>query len=182
MNINSTPLYTAFTFRNDNFLNQDDIVQINSHHPESNVVFTHTFMASRPTSIPSNNTEHKVSLALIKVLPEFQHISQPELNSNVYLQANVTNSSEFPLLAGYCSVFLDGNFLSKTNLPNVSPQEPFSLSLGADSQVKVSYFSGHKHRRRQQGNVFYSFLINRNFPRLHRPVGIKSFSTALSYF
>ena len=110
-------------------------------------------MASRPTSIPSNNTEHKVSLALIKVIPDFQHISQPEMNSNVYLQANVTNSSEFPLLAGCCSVFLDGNFLSKTNLSNVSPQEPFFLSLGADSQVKVLYFTGHRHRKRQQGNI-----------------------------
>ena len=125
---------------------------------ESDAIFTHTFMASRPTSIPSDNTEHKVSLAILKMTPEFQHISQPEINSNAYLQAKVIHPSEFPLLAGYCSVFLDGNFLSKTNLPNVSPQEQFFLSLGVDSQVKVIYFKGHKHRKRQKGE--YLLLIS----------------------
>lgn len=124
---------------------------------ESDAIFTHTFMASRPTSIPSDNTEHKVSLALLKMAPEFQHISQPEINSNSYLRAKVIHPSEFPLLAGYCSVFLDGNFLSKTNLPNVSPQEQFFLSLGVDSQVKIIYFKGHKHRKRQRGEYIPIF-------------------------
>ena len=128
-------------------------------YKESDAIFTHTFTASRPTSIPSNNTEHKVSLALLNMTPDFQHISLPEINSNAYLQAKVIHPSEFPLLAGYCSVFLDGNFLSKTNLPNVSPQEQFFLSLGVDSQVKVIYFKGNKHRKRQKGEYSFKFSI-----------------------
>jgi hypothetical protein len=40
----------------------------------------------------------------------------PKVSSHVYLQANVTNISEFPLLAGDVNVFMDNNFVSRSSI------------------------------------------------------------------
>ncbi|KAF8324095.1 hypothetical protein DL93DRAFT_2070366 [Clavulina sp. PMI_390] len=41
--------------------------------------------------------------------------------------------------AGPGSVFIDGNFASKTQLPSVSPGESFSCSLGVDPSLRITY-------------------------------------------
>lgn len=45
----------------------------------------------------------------------------------------------FHLVIGPGSVFMDGNFVSKTSIPHVSPQETFSCSLGMDRAVRIIY-------------------------------------------
>lgn len=37
------------------------------------------------------------------------------------------------------SVFMDGNFVAKTTVPSVSPQESFLCSLGVDPSVRITY-------------------------------------------
>lgn len=36
-------------------------------------------------------------------------------------------------------MFLDGNFVSKSQVPDVSPQESFTCSLGVDPSVRITY-------------------------------------------
>lgn len=56
----------------------------------------------------------------------------------------MTNSSEFPLLAGSLAAFLDGTFVATTPLRTVMPGESFDLALGADEGIAV------KHKRVQR--------------------------------
>jgi hypothetical protein len=46
------------------------------------------------------------------------------------LQAHITNKSEYTLLRGTASVYVDGSFIARTTVPAVSPRESFDCPLG----------------------------------------------------
>ena len=114
-------------------------------------MFIQTFDVLRPASIPSDSTEHKVSVSVIDLVSSFENVCMPEESSSVYLVAKATNTSEYPLLSGPSSVFMDNNFISKSTMKNVSPGEEISCSLGVDPLVKVSLKAGDSYQSRQAG-------------------------------
>lgn len=68
----------------------------------------------------------------------FRYLSIPKLAELVYLTAEVKNSTDFPLLPGRVSVFLDGNFVGHSHLHElITPGEKFELPLGVDEGIKV---------------------------------------------
>ena len=116
-------------------------------------MFIQTFNVQRPASIPSDSTEHKVSITVIDLKSTFENVCLPEVNTNVYLLAKATNTSDFPLLSGPSSVFMDNNFICKSKLSSVSPGEEISCSLGIDPLVRVSYKTGDSYQSHQVGWV-----------------------------
>ncbi len=92
--------------------------------------------------------------------PEFEYETVPKKNTHAYIKAKVTNTSNYPLLAGPANVFLDNNFVAKvsclkcmyfktnkylyglclkTQLKSYSPQEEFYCSLGVDPAIRIDY-------------------------------------------
>ena len=116
-------------------------------------MFIQTFNVQRPASIPSDSTEHKVSITVIDLKSTFENVCLPEVNTNVYLLAKATNTSEYPLLSGPSSVFMDNNFICKSKLSSVSPGEEISCSLGIDPLVRVSFKTGDSYQSHQAGWV-----------------------------
>ena len=116
-------------------------------------MFIQTFNVQRPASIPSDSTEHKVSITVIDLKSTFENVCLPEVNTNVYLLAKATNTSEYPLLSGPSSVFMDNNFICKSKLSSVSPGEEITCSLGIDPLVRVSYKTGDSYQSHQAGWV-----------------------------
>ena len=114
-------------------------------------LFIQTFDVLRPASIPSDSTEHKVSVSVIDLESSFENVCIPEESSNVYLVAKATNTSEYPLLSGPSSVFMDNNFISKSALKSVSPGEEITCSLGVDPLVRVSLKAGDSYQSHQAG-------------------------------
>lgn len=56
-----------------------------------------------------------------------------------YLQAKLKNGSKLTLLEGASGLTLDGSFMGRTKIPRCSPGDTFTLSLGVDPAIKVSY-------------------------------------------
>ncbi len=54
----------------------------------------------------------------------------PKLDKRVHLKAKVKNASEYTLLPGEGSIYVDGSFISKSIIPSVGPQGSFDCSLG----------------------------------------------------
>lgn len=52
------------------------------------------------------------------------------VNLFLSLKAKVSNNSEYTLLPGIASVYVDGSFISRSDVPAVSPQESFTCPLG----------------------------------------------------
>ncbi|XP_065891224.1 protein F37C4.5-like [Dysidea avara] len=96
------------------------------------------FNIPRMATIPSDNTEHKVTVALVDLKPEFEYAIIPRMSSHTYLQAVVKNTSSYALLSGPANVFLDNNFVAKSSLKDVSPSEEFHCSLGVDPSIRLT--------------------------------------------
>ncbi|GMR49048.1 hypothetical protein PMAYCL1PPCAC_19243, partial [Pristionchus mayeri] len=103
------------------------------------------FVISKPCSIPSDCSNHKVTIGVVTLEPQLVHETVPTKAASAFLTASAINTSPLPLLVGQASVYLDGAFVAKTQMKAVSPGERFTASLGVDPAVKIEYKPAHKH-------------------------------------
>ncbi|KAJ3336166.1 hypothetical protein HDU93_003511, partial [Gonapodya sp. JEL0774] len=101
-------------------------------------ITTETYQIAARTTVPSDNVMHKVTVAIIKLETKFLHFSYPKSAAYAYLKAKVVNSSDYALLRGPASIFLDNNFVAKSTIKNVSAQETFEASLGVDPSIRIT--------------------------------------------
>ncbi|KAF8605074.1 hypothetical protein BDV93DRAFT_491256 [Ceratobasidium sp. AG-I] len=102
-------------------------------------VLSATFGISGRSDIPSDKGSHKVVIAVLDLQAELEWICVPREKESVFLRCKAANSSEFTLLPGEASVFMDDNFVSKSRIEHVAPNDSFKTSLGTDSALRVSY-------------------------------------------
>eukprot|EP01112_Ceratiomyxa_fruticulosa_P008397 TRINITY_DN2177_c0_g2_i1.p1 TRINITY_DN2177_c0_g2~~TRINITY_DN2177_c0_g2_i1.p1 ORF type:complete len:619 (+),score=127.44 TRINITY_DN2177_c0_g2_i1:46-1902(+) len=98
-----------------------------------------TFLIPRKVNIKSDNKPHKVTITVITLASNYSYETVPHVRLHAYLKASVINTSEFPLLPGQVSIFLDNAFVSQTSLKAVAPNEGFEVFLGSDPSIKVDY-------------------------------------------
>ncbi|MBL0015613.1 MAG: mucoidy inhibitor MuiA family protein [Bacteroidetes bacterium] len=88
--------------------------------------------------VPGDGGEAKLLIMDGDFGNQFQYLTVPKLAEHVYLTAEVTNTTDFPLLPGKISIFLDGNFVGSSRMQAlVVPGEKFELHLGVDESIKV---------------------------------------------
>jgi hypothetical protein len=98
------------------------------------------FTINRKVSIECDNKPHKVMITARSFRPAMVHYAVPSVSSHVYIQAKTKNSSPYPLLASdNVSIYLDGNFISKSSLKQTSSGESFQIFIGVDPAVKLEY-------------------------------------------
>lgn len=96
-----------------------------------------SFRIAVPATLPSDNSPQKIPVTTVDLAmtPEYQ--ATPKLVPGAFLTAKVSNTSEFPLLAGAMNVFLDETFVAASHLRTVMPGEKFDLALGADEGLAI---------------------------------------------
>uniref|UniRef100_A0A915BTN7 DUF4139 domain-containing protein n=1 Tax=Parascaris univalens TaxID=6257 RepID=A0A915BTN7_PARUN len=109
----------------------------------SETVLSTVFVIARPATIPSDSSEHKVTITSMEMKPTMIHETVPAKSTNVFLIASMVNSSQFPFLPGQANVYLNNSFISKSNIKAVCPNERFMCSLGVDAAIKVEYKPAH---------------------------------------
>ena len=89
------------------------------------------------TSIPSDNSAHKVTIAIgsLDVLPFYT--TTPKIMQTAFLQGKIVNSSTYPFLEGDVNVFLGNEFVNQTSIDYISSKDTMELSLGTDPAIKV---------------------------------------------
>ncbi|CAE6435542.1 unnamed protein product [Rhizoctonia solani] len=120
-------------------------------------VLSATFGIPGRSDIPSDEGSHKVVVTVLNLEADLEWICVPRDKESVFLTCKVVNSSEFTLLPGEASVFMDGNFVSKSQIDHVSPNDSFKTSLGVDSSLRVTYPSAKTFNRTSTQSGF-SFL------------------------
>lgn len=104
----------------------------------NNFLATVNFDASEKTSILSQpNDLKKVTILKLDFAVAFRYTTVPKLSDFVYLKAQLTNHSAYPLLAGACNVFLGNSFVTQTRMELTHPNEQKWVFLGVDERVKV---------------------------------------------
>ncbi|KAL9126664.1 MAG: hypothetical protein Q9217_004321 [Psora testacea] len=117
---------------------------------ESGMTATYDIPGLR-TMIPSHTTRrHKIASIHLKDV-QLSYLIIPKHRVAAFLKARLRNTSSVTLLRGPTGLTLDGSFLGNTNLPRCSVGESFSLSLGVDPSVSVTY--GKPVVRRSQSGI-----------------------------
>lgn len=72
-------------------------------------------------TIPSDNKVHKVTIAVNALSDvKFTHTAIARVGK-VFLRGTTVNKSAGPLLAGDCSIFIEGSFIATNQLKTVLP-------------------------------------------------------------
>lgn len=111
-----------------------------------------TYQLPGRLTLPSRSDQQLVSIASITAKADFTLVATPLLTDYVYLQADLLNASDTVLLPGPASMFRNGEFVGRSQLPQVTIGETFTAGFGIDSQVRVVRELEDKKTRIQGGN------------------------------
>ncbi|KAI0687754.1 hypothetical protein C8T65DRAFT_619921 [Cerioporus squamosus] len=108
-----------------------------------------TTVAHRPLSLsyhvdgivalPSDGVAHKVSIAMLDFTVDLKYVSVPRKNTSAFIEGTIKNTSEYELLPGPVSVFMDESFVTKTSFNLISVNESFDCVLGIDTALRGTY-------------------------------------------
>lgn len=92
----------------------------------------------RAISIPSDGQRsRKQRIATVDTKPAFVHVARPLVESAVYLKAVGANASPYQFLAGPATVFLGGDSVGATTLPDLAPGAEMTFWLGTDRRIEA---------------------------------------------
>lgn len=96
------------------------------------------FKVPTQQNIPSNGTTTRVPLTVLTIPADISYVSVPEKLEAAFTHAKMKNTSDFLLLSGEASVFMDGNYVSRTSLsPQCFPGGSFAMDFGIDRSIEV---------------------------------------------
>lgn len=95
------------------------------------------FVIPNPVSIKADGEARRFPLVQLNFPAEIEYISVPALDSAVYTRVKTTNESDYLLLPGSASLFLDGDFLCTSNLPRAAPGGKLMVDFGVDRAIEL---------------------------------------------
>lgn len=88
-------------------------------------------------SLPSRTEQQILNITSMECPAEFVFMASPVLTDYVYLQADITNTSDTILLPGPASMFRNGEFVGRSDMKLVTSGQTFTAGFGIDSQIQV---------------------------------------------
>jgi uncharacterized protein (TIGR02231 family) len=115
-------------------------------------------------TVPSDNSPQKVPISTITLSATPEYLAVPKQVLAAYLTDKVTNTSDFPLIAGPMNVFLDGTLVASSRIDTVMPGEKFDLALGVDEGISLkrklnSRYTDDKGIVSKKTRITYDFTI-----------------------
>jgi len=96
-----------------------------------------SFPIAGESTVPADNSDHRVTVMIAPLGGSFSHSAVPKLQAEAYFKAALRNTTDYPVLPGPMSVYVDNGFVSISKLPSVMPGEKFDAFLGGDNGVHI---------------------------------------------
>ena len=122
-----------------------------SSFSDSGLTTTYDVPTLKTLAPASSTTKHKIARIDFKSVV-FSHILIPKLKASAFLKARLRNASKIALLKGPAGLTLDGSFMGQSTIPRCSAGDSFTLPLGVDPTISVSY--AKPTVRRSQSGIF----------------------------
>jgi hypothetical protein len=88
-------------------------------------------------NLASRSDQQMVRIMQAEMDSRFYHVAVPVLTPYVFREAELMNSSDEDLLSGPITVYLDGRFVGRGEIPTVARGETFVVGFGTDPQLRV---------------------------------------------
>ena len=134
-----------------------------------------SYRLDAPVSLASRSDRQMVRILQTSLKSRFYHVATPVLTSYVYREAELVNTSGKDLLAGPSTVYLDGRFVGRGEIPTVARGQMFVAGFGADPQLRTRRELADKTESVQGGNRELGFkyrLIVENYKDQAVPVRV----------
>jgi uncharacterized protein (TIGR02231 family) len=105
--------------------------------PSSDVGYHHRLRGRAKVTIPSDGEWHGVPLLAETVDAARSFVVVPRESTDVFRRVELMSPFDVPLLAGPCDVYVDGEFLSTSELETVPPRGAVSIGIGVEQAIKV---------------------------------------------
>ncbi len=89
------------------------------------------------SSIPSDNSQHKVTIAIENMPVVYSYTAIPKIAPAVYLKGKIANTNDYPFLGGEINIFIDNDFINRTFLNTIVPTDTLELALGVDDKIQI---------------------------------------------
>lgn len=96
-----------------------------------------SFEIKTKSSIPSDNSQHKVTIAIENLPVEYSYTSIPKISPAVYLKGKIVNTNDYPFLEGEINIFIDNDFINRTFINTIVPTDTIELALGIDDKIQI---------------------------------------------
>ncbi len=90
-----------------------------------------------PYSIPSTNRPTAVEIQQFDLSADFQYLSIPKLNRDVYLLAAIKGWENLNLLPGQANIYYKNSFIGQSFIDPAQTKDKLEVSLGVDNGVVV---------------------------------------------
>jgi uncharacterized protein (TIGR02231 family) len=117
-----------------------------------------TLRAPKKANIPADGNPYRVPLFQFQSLAKIEHILMPEMALEVVLKSEQTNNSTFPILAGPVDLVKSTEFVGRTTVSFIAPQEKFALGWGTDANMRVQ--RTQKQKREQNHLTQWNTITN----------------------
>ncbi|MDJ0725174.1 MAG: mucoidy inhibitor MuiA family protein [Prochloraceae cyanobacterium] len=106
--------------------------------------------AIKKANIPSDGHPYRVPLFEWQSPAKIEYLLMPEIAPQVILKSEQINRSNYPLLAAPVDLISNSEFIGKTSILFIAPQEKFALGWGADPGIRVQR---EKNWQKKEGNL-----------------------------
>lgn len=105
---------------------------------ETGLTTTYDLPGTKTLSPSTNASKQRVARILFTGVA-FSHTVVAKYRPAAFLKAKLRNASKMSLLRGPVGLTLDGTFMGRSSLPRCSSGDSFTMSLGVDPTIRVSY-------------------------------------------
>jgi hypothetical protein len=88
-------------------------------------------------TLTSRNSQQMVRVLQTELPGNFYYVATPVLTNYVFREAELNNNGTADFLAGPITVYLQGRFVGRGEIPTVARGQTFVVGLGADSQLRT---------------------------------------------
>lgn len=96
-----------------------------------------TYRLSGSSDVPGDGSARKVTISEHELSPKLDYTAVPKHTDSVFRRATVKNETGAPLLQGQVSLFAEGEFIGRNQLPFTAPNDEIEFLLGVEDRITV---------------------------------------------